>query len=70
MHLHIGLAKLYLILNDIEIHFQGTTVKYVKSYFAYLACFCIFGVFMYFYFIGHIIQHSIKKIYQKSKWKI
>jgi len=44
MNLHnINLAKSYLMLDDIEIHFiQGTVVKYVKFYVAY---FCIFGGF-------------------------
>jgi hypothetical protein len=69
MHLHINLINLYLMLDDRN-PFKGTTVKYVKSYFACFCIFdffCMFGIFMHI-FIRHIIQYPIR-IYQKSKWK-
>jgi len=62
MHLHINLAKLYLMLDDIEIYFKVPQLNMwnlILHVFAYLEVFCLFGIFMHTSTLSGILYNII-----------
>jgi hypothetical protein len=65
MHLHINLAKLYLMLDNIEINFKVPWLNKRNLIFhvlAYLTCFCVFGIFIHISILSGIYNILLEYI--------